>query len=151
IDGGRFTTEEEKEYSSSAKYRTLGEMNGFFTGSTNYVRETNLAQLIYDASQPSDASNQVSGTNNLTGLCNGLDPGQCLSVAEQQFRHTYLNPANPDGWIARNIIQERLIMASNSACREFTQHLNTFQSSSNFVLGAAAVGTGAAGAIVTAA
>src|SRR6266849_6956169 len=61
------------------------------------------------------------------------------------------NPQDRNGWIIRNIIQKRPIMASNSACREFTQHLNTFQASSNFILGAAAVGTGAAGAIVTAA
>lgn len=51
--------------------------------------------------------------------------------------------------LRRNAIQERLIAASNSGCREFTQHLNTYQSYSNLFLGAAAAGTGAAGAIVT--
>jgi len=49
----------------------------------------------------------------------------------------------------RNAVQERLIAASNSACREFTQHLNTYQSYTNSFLGTAAVGTGAAGAIVS--
>ncbi|GEM_PF-3940527 len=49
----------------------------------------------------------------------------------------------------RNAVQERLIAASNSACRAFTQHLNTYQSYTNLVLGTAAVGTGAAGGIVS--
>lgn len=137
IDGGRFTIKEEKEYTANRKWGRLG---GFLAGSTNYVRETNLAQFISDASRSSTA-------------CTG-DPGQCLSQAEKQFEVKYVGTEatdKNDGWIVRNIIQERLIMASDSACREFTQHLNTFQASSNFVLGAAAVGTGAAGAIVTAA
>jgi hypothetical protein len=51
--------------------------------------------------------------------------------------------------LRRNALQERLIAASNSGCRVFTQHLNTYQSYTNLFLGAAAVGTGAAGAIVT--
>jgi hypothetical protein len=50
--------------------------------------------------------------------------------------------------LRRNAVQERLVAASNSACRDFTQHLNTYQSYTNFLLGTAAVGTGAAGAIV---
>jgi Abnormal spindle-like microcephaly-assoc'd, ASPM-SPD-2-Hydin len=145
VDGGRFTIEEEKDYSTSANYRKTSKAIGFFTGSTNYVRETNLAEVIFNASNSPD-----------TPCSKALNPGECLSLAEKQFQQTYVTVVNgkqidKNGWIVRNIIQERLIMASNSACREFTQHLNTFQASSNFLLGAAAVGTGAAGAIVTAA
>jgi hypothetical protein len=51
--------------------------------------------------------------------------------------------------LRRNALQERLIAASNSGCREFTQHLNTYQSYTNLFLGVASAGTGAAGAIVT--
>jgi HYDIN/CFA65/VesB family protein len=145
IDGGRFTIEEEKDYSTSANYRKSSKGIGFFTGSTNYVRETNLAEVIVSSSNTLSSVEAVCST--------ARNPGECLTLAEQQFQKTYVTDqkANPEGWIVRNIIQERLIMASNSACREFTQHLNTFQASSNFLLGAAAVGTGAAGAIVTAA
>jgi hypothetical protein len=53
--------------------------------------------------------------------------------------------------LRRNAVQERLVAASNSACRDFTQHLNTYQSYTNFILGTAAVGTGAAGGIVSSA
>jgi len=145
IDGGRFTIEEEKDYSTSANYRKMSKGIGFFTGSTNYVRETNLAEVIVSSSDTSSSSETV--------CSKARNPGECLSLAEQQFQAKYVaqQPTHPEGWIVRNIIQERLIMASNSACREFTQHLNTFQASSNFLLGGAAVGTGAAGAIVTAA
>jgi hypothetical protein len=146
IDGGRDTIAEEKYYANYSNAH-WSKVQGFFAGSTNYIRMTNLAQLVAD----------VSGTSDKLDCGNKLDPGQCLSLAEKLFTAKFvgnsLGNKTPDsnGWIIRNIIQERLIMASNSACREFTQHLNTFQASSNFVLGAAAVGTGAAGAIVTAA
>jgi hypothetical protein len=144
VDGGQFTIAEEKEYSSAKYYKTFGKLGGFVGGYTNFVRQTNLAQIIADESG--------------VGLdCSSLDSGQCLSLAENKFTDKYVRdssngqPQDTNGWIIRNIIQERLVMASNSACREFTQHLNTFQSSSNFLLGTAAVGAGAAGAIVTAA
>jgi hypothetical protein len=146
IDGGRHTIAEEKYYANYSNAH-WSKVQGFFAGSTNYIRMTNLAQLVADES----------GVSDQLACGNTLDPGQCLSLAEKLFTDKFVSnsPENktPDsnGWIIRNIIQERLIMASNSACREFTQHLNTFQASSNFVLGAAAVGTGAAGAIVTAA
>jgi len=147
IDGGRDTIAEEKYYANYSNAH-MSKVQGFFLGSTNYIRMTNLAQLVADESG-FDKDKFVCG--------NTLDPGQCLSLAEKLFTDKFvgnsLENKTPDsnGWIIRNIIQERLIMASNSACREFTQHLNTFQASSNFILGAAAVGTGAAGAIVTAA
>ncbi len=146
IDGGRDTIAEEKYYANYSNAH-MSKVQGFFIGSTNYIRITNLAQLVADES----------GTSDQLACGNTLDPGQCLSLAEKLFTAKFvgnsLENKTPDsnGWIIRNIIQERLIMASNSACREFTQHLNTFQASSNFILGAAAVGTGAAGAIVTAA
>ena len=146
IDGGRDTIAEEKYYANYSNAH-WSKVQGFFAGSTNYVRITNLAQLVADES----------GTPPDQFACEkkALDPGQCLSLAEKLFTDKFVSfeSKTPDynGWIIRNIIQERLIMASNSACREFTQHLNTFQASSNFILGAAAVGTGAAGAIVTAA
>ncbi len=146
IDGGRDTIAEEKYYANYSNAH-MSKVQGFFLGSTNYVRITNLAQLVADES----------GTPPDQFACEkkALDPGQCLSLAEKLFTDKFVSfeSKTPDynGWIIRNIIQERLIMASNSACREFTQHLNTFQASSNFILGAAAVGTGAAGAIVTAA
>jgi hypothetical protein len=148
IDGGRDTIAEEKYYANYSNAH-WSKVQGFFAGSTNYVRITNLAQLVADESGVSDDESACEK--------NKLDPGQCLSRAEKLFTAKFvgnsLENKTPDsnGWIIRNIIQERLIMASNSACREFTQHLNTFQASSNFILGAAAVGTGAAGAIVTAA
>ena len=146
IDGGRDTIAEEKYYANYSNAH-MSKVQGFFLGSTNYIRMTNLAQLIADES----------GTSDQLACGNTLDPGQCLSRAEKLFTDKFVGNSlenktpGPNGWIIRNIIQERLIMASNSACREFTQHLNTFQASSNFILGAAAVGTGAAGAIVTAA
>jgi hypothetical protein len=148
IDGGRDTIAEEKYYANYSNAH-WSKVQGFFAGSTNYIRMTNLAQLVADESGVSD--------DELACEKDKLDPGQCLSRAEKLFTKKFvgnsLENKTPDsnGWIIRNIIQERLIMASNSACREFTQHLNTFQASSNFILGAAAVGTGAAGAIVTAA
>jgi hypothetical protein len=147
IDGGRDTIAEEKYYANYSNAH-WSKVQGFFAGSTNYIRMTNLAQLVADESGVSD--------DELACEKDKLDPGQCLSRAEKLFTKKFVgnsleNKTPDNGWIIRNIIQERLIMASNSACREFTQHLNTFQASSNFILGAAAVGTGAAGAIVTAA
>lgn len=152
IDGGRFTIAEEKSYSNYSNGH-ISKVQGLLVGSTNYVRETNLAQLIADESGAPLDGNPLD--------CSKLDPGQCLSLAEKNFTVKYvvedpthspsIKPNTADGLFVRNIVQERLIMASNSACREFTQHLNTFQSSSNFLLGAAATGAGAAGAIVTAA
>lgn len=53
--------------------------------------------------------------------------------------------------LRRNYVQERLIAASNSSCREFEQNLNSVQSYTNLVLGIASLGTGAAGAVVSAA
>ncbi len=131
IDGGRFTIAEEKSYSNYSNGH-ISKVQGLLVGSTNYVRETNLAQLIADES----------GTTLICG--SNTDPGQCLSRAGKNFTVKYITgdptqnpkiePDTKNGFLVRNIIQERLVMASNSACREFTQHLNTFQSSSNSLL-----------------
>ncbi|MGO9453252.1 MAG: hypothetical protein ACLQDV_19740 [Candidatus Binataceae bacterium] len=66
-----------------------------------------------------------------------LDLANATTVETQQAR--------------RNDVQERLIAASNSSCREFEQHLNSVQSYTNLALGIAALGTGAAGAVVSSA
>jgi hypothetical protein len=109
------------------------------------VREVNVASELA----------LLSGDNNLGCTTDWKavdfnDAGACLDKAIQDFHN--FSKTDPDGAkSARNELQERLIMASNSACREFTQHLNTMQSTSNFLLGTLATGTGAAAAIVSSA
>jgi hypothetical protein len=53
--------------------------------------------------------------------------------------------------LSRISVQERLIAASNSSCQEIEQNLNSVQSYTNLILGISSLGTGAAGAVVSAA
>ena len=75
IDGGRQTIAEEKSYSNYSNPHN-SKFQGFFVGSTNYVRETNLARVIADESS----------LNKDTYDCSKLDPGECLSLAEKEYR-----------------------------------------------------------------
>jgi hypothetical protein len=49
IDGGRDTIAEEKYYANYSNAH-WSKVQGFFAGSTNYIRMTNLAQLVADES-----------------------------------------------------------------------------------------------------
>jgi len=80
---------------------------------------------------------------------NSYTLAQCLAKALDNFYWNVNGKSDEQRKLRRNAVQGRLIAASNSACREFTQHLNSYQSYTNFVLGTAAVGAGAAGAIVS--
>ncbi len=85
IDGGRDTIAEEKYYANYSNAH-MSKVQGFFLGSTNYIRMTNLAQLVADESG-FDKDKFVCG--------NTLDPGQCLSLAEKLFTDKFVRLRTP--------------------------------------------------------
>lgn len=152
VNGARATISQEraKAGGTNAGYILLGTQNQF--------RKVDVVSLLtggQDCTSPIiyDSEQQQTCIEWAFSCFDNYPPNRCpqpvgTSVSSQPTP----TPPNPDDQkVRRNQVQERLIAASNSACREFTQHLNTYQSYTNFLLGTAAVGTGAAGAIVSSA
>lgn len=81
------------------------------------------------------------------GTTENQDDRRCMVTALQYFHA--LNRDENERKAARNRVQEQLIGASNLACSQFKQHLNSFQADGNFVLGSLATLLAGAGAITT--
>lgn len=136
VNGASQTITEEHAYPSGSLFLYT------MSGPTNAVREVNVSQELELLS-----GNSVECKTDWSAW-SSQDAGTCLDKALGDFRK--FSKDNPtEAAKARNDLQERLIMASNSACREFAQHLNTMQSTSNFFFGTLATGAGAAAAIVS--
>jgi hypothetical protein len=125
---------------------------GLLAGRENKFAQVDLVFLLTDGNLPPQCQGAVSNSS------------QCLALALSKFYcpawdystsspplSTCLNPTTYGELLRekRNRVQELLFAASNSACRQFTQHLNSYQSYGNFFLGSLATGAAAAGAIVS--
>ncbi len=169
VNGARGTVSQERGYVGNT-------MKGYILfGTQNHFRSVDIVALLTGGQRCGQNPNPVTlSEDEVVEQCiewafNCFDnylPGQCPPPSlPPGYVRAEINPGVPQitptsregkplsltetQRMRRNAVQERLIAASNSACREFTQHLNTYQSYTNFWLGAAAVGTGAAGAIVS--
>lgn len=153
VNGARATISQERANAGNSTWGYVA------FGTQNQFRKVDVVSLLSGGQQCTTSA--VFDTAAEQQMCmewafdcfNYYAPHQCPSPRPAAVGPAPLPQATPDAVSQqrrRNEIQERLIAASNSACREFTQHLNTYQAYTNFFLGTAAVGTGAAGAIVTA-
>jgi len=72
-----------------------------------------------------------------------------LAEAFNSYDKKYKGKENKEGVLARNRIQDRIIAASNQRCANYKVFIKTFDSESNFFLGALTTATAGAGAIFT--
>jgi len=128
---------------------------GLVAGNSNAFAQVDLASLLSGGALPAICNSKKEWYEPLFTF---KPPQDCLADALKAFRDPPTNAADLADYTSsrneylrnkRNGIQDTLMTVSESACRQFTQHLNSYQAYTNLFFGALATSAGAAGAIVT--